>query len=255
MKLRRADLDCQRRQILPGVRCDGPLHQPHVAWPDHRDRCEMPWLLAEPAQRGQAIGALVKRAEPALGSKRAPNTLDDDLQPALGKQAPEQQAEQLPASVGGAHQHRRLRPLTGVARHPTIGQQHRPIVHRDAQVALAHDIARLRARQTHAPGKDATRQAHGREPSTQAARLALRAQDDRRDQDVLTDTLPGSAHITQRMPRVDVHVVARGPGAGCTREPADALTIIRSRPLGSAASRSVPRVGRSWARSKEPARW
>ncbi len=163
VKLRRAHLDRQRGQVVPGLRRDRPLHQPQVAGADHADPLGVPRLLADPAQRGQTVDALVERAEPALRAECPPHALHDDLQPPLGQDPSEDQAERAgavrrasaPARSAAAGRARR-------ACHPAVGQQHRAVVHRDAQVALADDVAGLRARQPHAPGEDRTPEAHGR---------------------------------------------------------------------------------------------
>jgi hypothetical protein len=58
-----ADLDGQRDQIVAGLGRHRPLDQAQVARPDHPDPLTMPRLLAEPAQCGQSIGALIERTE------------------------------------------------------------------------------------------------------------------------------------------------------------------------------------------------
>ena len=159
MKLRCAHLDRQGREIVPRLRSDRPLHQPPIARPDHPDPACMPGRLTEPPQGRQTVAALVERAEPALGAERATHALDHTSAPA--PPTPARTATQPP---DGAHmasaQHRRLSTTSHDTRDPTIGQQHRAIVHRHAQIALTQHIVRLRLRQTYPPSKNLTRDAH-----------------------------------------------------------------------------------------------
>jgi hypothetical protein len=122
----------------------------------------VPRLPADPAQRRQAVGPLVERAEGALGAERPPHALDDDLEPAFGEQPPEDQAEDLAATVRRAHQHRRLRPVAHVARDVAVGEQHGAVVHRRPQVALHDEIVGASARQPHAAGEDLAEKRHRR---------------------------------------------------------------------------------------------
>ncbi len=146
MELRRADLNRERREVVAGLGRDRPLHEPEVARAHHPDPVAVPRLLAEPAQRREAVVTLDERAELALGAERAAHALDHDLQPALGKQAAEQQSDELPAPVRGADEHGRLRAVPRGAGDPAVGEQRRAVIHHHAEVLLADHIDRLGAR-------------------------------------------------------------------------------------------------------------
>ena len=161
MELRGADLDGERGEVVAGVGRERPLHEPEIAGADHADALGVPGLRADPPQRGEPVGALVEGAELALRAERAAHALHEHLQPALGEQPSEDQAEQLAAPVGRAHEHRRLRLVAARARDVAVGEQYRAVVHPHAQIALADDVAGLRARQAHAPGDDRAGEAHG----------------------------------------------------------------------------------------------
>ena len=121
----------------------------------------MPRLRADPAERRKPIGTLVERRERPFGSERPADALDHDLKSALSEQAPEQQPDRPVAAVRRADQHGRLRAATIIAPEPAVGEQHRAVVHRDAQVALADDVERLGRDQPHAPGEQLAGKAHG----------------------------------------------------------------------------------------------
>src|SRR5271165_3166192 len=124
VELRGTDLDRQRGEVLAGVEGDRPLDQPEVARADHADPRGVPGLLADPAQRREAVRALVDRAELALRAEGATDALDENLQAALSQQPAEDQADQLTPSVGGAHEHSRLRAPAARARDVAIREQH-----------------------------------------------------------------------------------------------------------------------------------
>jgi len=161
VELRGAHLDRERAEVLAGVGRDRPLDEAEVARADHPDPPVVPGLLAQPAERREPVGALVEGAELAAGAERAADALDDDLEPALGEQPPEDEAEELPAPVRGADEHRRLGHLPGGAGDPAVGEQDRAVVGGDGEVLLADDVVRPRARQAHAPGEDLAREADG----------------------------------------------------------------------------------------------
>ena len=169
------DVDRHRGNVVVG---DRPLHEAQIAGPERAHRPRVPRLGAQPAQRGQSVGALVEGAERAAGAEGAAHALDDDLQPPLGQEPPEQQADELTSPVGRADEHGGRGPVGALAGDPAVGQQQHAVVHRRAQVAMADDVARLRPRQPHPPRQDAAgegqprfrallmgRGSHGRPPT------------------------------------------------------------------------------------------
>ena len=118
---------------------DRPLHDAHVARPDRPDRSGVPRLPVEPAQRRQPVGSFVERVELPAGAERPAHALHHRLQPALGQQPAEQEAERVPAAVRGAHEHGRRRP--GARRGVAVGVQDDAVVHLDREIALDDDLA------------------------------------------------------------------------------------------------------------------
>ena len=153
MKLRGAHLDRHRREVLarPGVGRQRPLHQAEVALPHRRHAPVVPRLGAQPAQRRRAVGTLVERRELTAGTERATHALHDDLKAALGHQPPEDEPGELPATVGGAHEHGRLRRCGAVGGHPAIGEQPHAVVHVDRQVAVVMQLGGARRDEAHPP--------------------------------------------------------------------------------------------------------
>ena len=78
----------QRREVVARVGRDRPLHQAEVAGPIIPIRLGVPRLLAEPAQRGQPVRALVERAELAPGAERAADALDTTCSPRSASSRP-----------------------------------------------------------------------------------------------------------------------------------------------------------------------
>ena len=124
----------------------------------------------------------------AAGAERPPHALDDDLQAPLGQQPAEQQPHELAPPVRRAHEHGGRGPVGALAGHPAVGQQHRPVVHRGAQVAAADHVEGLRPRQPHAPRQDLAgerqsrfraplmgRGSHGRRPARDNAAMPKEA--------------------------------------------------------------------------------
>ena len=174
VKLRGRDLDRERRDVVAGRGRDGPLHEAEVARADEPDPLAVPGLRADPVERRQAVVALVERVEVAAGAERAARALDDDLQPALGERAAEDEPEHLAAAVRRAHEHRRLRRVARRARDPAVGQQHDAVVHRHAQVLLADDVLGLGAGQAGERGEQRAGEAHRRALTASGGRAPLR---------------------------------------------------------------------------------
>jgi hypothetical protein len=108
----------------------------------------------------------VRRKHDASPSARSSNGLNVPSEPnvprtlwittsqaTLGQQAPVQEPEELTTPVARTDQHGRLRPLTRRFGHPTIGQQHRAVVHRKAEVALPKNGTGAPARQRPTGGR------------------------------------------------------------------------------------------------------
>jgi hypothetical protein len=70
------------------------------------------------------------------------------------------QAEDMTPAIAGPDQHSRLGPLARVLGDPPVGQQDRTVVHLDAQITLANDVARLRTGETHPARQDLADQGH-----------------------------------------------------------------------------------------------
>ena len=119
----------------------------------------MPRLLAQPAERGEPVGALIERVEPPTGAERPARALDHDLKTALGDQPPEQEAE-CAAPVRRAHQHRGCRPTAG--RGVAVGEQNDAVVHPDGKVAVDHELPRSRRGQPEKPAGNLAEQRHRR---------------------------------------------------------------------------------------------
>ena len=158
MKLRGGDLDRHRGQVLVG---DRPLHEAEVAGAKRPHRSGVPRLSTQPPKRGQAVGALIERAELAARPECAPYALNDDLEPALGHQPSEQQPHELPAPVWRAHEDGGRRAIRALASHPAVGEEHGSVVHRGTQITAADDVEGLGPREPHAPGEDLACKSHG----------------------------------------------------------------------------------------------
>ena len=160
VELRRGDRGREGAELVARLRGDRPLHQPHVARADHAHRALAPRLLAQPAQRRQAVGALVERREAPSGAERPAHALHDDLEAALGEQAPVDDAEEAVPAVRGAHEDRRRLVSRRARGDVAVGEQDHAVVHLGGQVAQDLDVAGLRRGQVQRPAEDLAEQAH-----------------------------------------------------------------------------------------------
>ena len=133
-----------RAEVRPRVRRDGPLGHAEVARAAGAEGTGVPRLLSQPGDRREAVVVLVgpERVERAARAEGAAAALDHGLEPPLGEQPAEQQPPRPAPPVGRADQHqRRWRPQwPGPGpRCVAVGEQHRPVRHRDPQVTIDVD--------------------------------------------------------------------------------------------------------------------
>jgi len=161
-ELRGGDVQDQGPELGTGVARDRPLHVAEVARAHRAERAAEPGLLLQPGDGGEGVVALFAEGiEVAARSERAAAALHDDLEAALGEEAPEEHAPPAAAPVRRSHEQRGDFSSPAPARHVAVGEQDDAVGHGDLEVCLDDDIVGLRGGELeeapHEPARDGHR--------------------------------------------------------------------------------------------------